>query len=114
MDQIDYNYLKTENIKKEKRKNGILQKKFDKRGFDTMWTFLQMGHQKTNIPQLKKAIQDLILMMKQKDAGQRNNKNTLDVEENFDMIIVTIVCESIAIYLSGKLDDLEKEQNKNE
>ena len=52
--------------------------------------------------------------MKQKDAGQRNNKNTLNVEENFDMLIVTIVCESIAIYLSGKLDDLEKEQNKND
>lgn len=102
------------NIKKKEEKMGYYKKEFDKRGFDTMWTFLQMGHQKPNISQLKKAIQDLILMMKQKDAGQRNNKNTLDVEENFDMIIVTIVCESIAIYLSGKLDDLEKEQNKNE
>ena len=33
---------------------GYYKKQFDKRGFDTMWTFLQMGNQKTNIPQLKK------------------------------------------------------------
>lgn len=100
------------NIKKKEEKMGYYKKEFDKRGFDTMWTFLQMGHQKTNIPQLKKAIQDLILMMKQKDAGQRNNKNTLDVEENFDMIIVTIVCESVILYLNGdleKLEEIEKE-----
>ena len=100
------------NIKKKEKKMGYYKKQFDKRGFDTMWTFLQMGHQKTNIPQLKKAIQDLILMMKQKDAGQRNNKNTLDVEENFDMIIVTIVCESVILYLNGdleKLEEIEKE-----
>lgn len=100
------------NVKKKEEKMGYYKKEFDKRGFDTMWTFLQMGHQKTNIPQLKKAIQDLILMMKQKDAGQRNNKNTLDVEENFDMIIVTIVCESVILYLNGdleKLEEIEKE-----
>ena len=102
------------NIKKKEKKMGYYKKQFDKRGFDTMWTFLQMGHQKTNIPQLKKAIQDLILMMKQKDAGQRNYKNSLDIEVNFDMAVITIVCESISIYLSGNLDILEKEQNKNE
>ena len=100
------------NVKKKEEKMGYYKKEFDKRGFDTMWTFLQMGHQKTNIPQLKKAIQDLILMIKQKDAGQRNYKNTLDIEENFDMIIVTIVCESVILYLNGdleKLEEIEKE-----
>ena len=42
------------NVKKKEEKMGYYKKEFDKRGFDTMWTFLQMGHQKTNIPQLKK------------------------------------------------------------
>ena len=105
---------RNKNIKKKEEKMGYYKKEFDKRGFDTMWTFLQMEHQKPNISQLKKAIQNLILMMKQKDAGQRNYKNTLDIEENFDMAVITIVCESISIYLSGYLDNLENEQNKNE
>ena len=48
-------------------------------------------------------------------ANKVGNINfTINIEENFDMTIITIVCESISIYLSGKLDDLEKEQNKNE
>ena len=102
------------NVKKKEEKMGYYKKQFDKRGFDTMWSFLQLGHQKPNISKLKKAIENLILMMKQKDIGQRNHKNTINIEENFDMTIITIVCESISIYLSGKLDDLKKEQNKNE
>ena len=91
---------------------GYYKKQFDKRGFNTMWTFLQMGHQKPDISQLKKAIQNLMLMMKQKDAGQRNYKNTLDIEENFDMAIITIVCESVNLFLNGdleKLEEIEKE-----
>ena len=91
---------------------GYYKKQFDKRGFNTMWTFLQMGYQKPNISQLKKAIQNLMLMMKQKDAGQRNYKNTLDIEENFDMAIITIVCESVNLFLNGdleKLEEIEKE-----
>lgn len=78
--------------------------KFDKRGFDTMFTFLQMGKQKANIPTYRKAIQDLITMMSQKSSG----KNTKDIswEENFDMTIITIVCESVALYLNGDLDKI--------
>lgn len=87
---------------------------FYKRGFDTMFNFLLMNKQKANIDTYKKAIQDLITMMTQKDNGQRKNSKGINVKENFDMTIITIVCESIAIYLSGKLDNLEKEQNKNE
>lgn len=84
------------------------KQEFDKRGFDTMWTFLQMGQQKSNIPALKHAIQDLITMMTQKNSGQRgNDKKSINWEENFDMTIITIICESTALYLSGDLDKIE-------
>ena len=77
---------------------------FDKRGFDTMFTFLQMGKQQANIPALKKSIQDLITMMRQKSGGR--SKEDISIEKNFDMTVITIVLESVALYLSGKLDDL--------
>lgn len=88
---------------------GYYKNEFDKRGFDTMWTFLQMGQQKSNIPQLKKTIQDLIQMMTQKTAGQKVNTKDISLEQNFDMTIITIVLESVALYLSGDLDKLERE-----
>lgn len=77
---------------------------FDSRGFDTMFAFLQMGKQQANIPALKKSIQDLIIMMIQKSGGR--SKGDIRTEENFDMTVITIVLESVALYLSGKLDDL--------
>ena len=83
------------------------KKEFDNRGFDTMFTFLQMGKQKANIPIYRKAIQDLITMMSQKNSGQiTKDKKSINLEENFDMTIITIVCESVALYLSGDLDKL--------
>ena len=84
------------------------KQEFDKRGFETMWTFLQMGNQEPNVPLLKKSIQDLITMMTQKNSGQKeNNKKSINWEENFDMTIITIVCESVGLYLSGDLDKIE-------
>ena len=41
-------------------------------------------------------------MMKQKSSG--TVKRDISWEENFDMTIITIVCESIALYLSGELE----------
>ena len=87
---------------------GYYNNEFNKRGFDTMWTFLQMGQQKSNISQLKKTIQDLIQMMTQKTAGQKVNTKDISLEQNFDMTIITIVLESVALYLSGDLDKLER------
>lgn len=79
---------------------------FDKRGFDTMWTFLQMGRgQKSNIPKLEESIQDLIKMMTQKTSGK--NKKDINWDENFDMTIITIICESVSLYLSGDLEKLK-------
>ena len=80
---------------------------FDKRDFDTMWTFLMMGRgQKSNIPKLEEAIQDLIKMMTQKSSG-KNNKD-INWDENFDMTIITIICENVSLYLSGDLDKLKE------
>lgn len=88
------------------------KQEFDKRGFDNMFAFLQMGQQKSNIPVLKNAIKDLITMMTQKNSGQKeNDKKSINWEENFDMTIITIVCESVGLYLSGDLDKIE---NKGE
>lgn len=88
------------------------KQEFDKRGFDNMFAFLQMGQQKSNIPVLKNAIKDLITMMTQKNSGQKGNiKKSTNWEENFDMTIITIVCESVGLYLSGDLDKIE---NKGE
>lgn len=91
-------------------RNKIYKDEFDKRGFDTMWTFLQMGHQETNIPKLQQAIKDLIKMMTQKNSGK--TKKDINIEENFDMTIITIVLESVALYLSGDLKKLEKKNKK--
>ena len=88
------------------------KQEFDKRGFDSMFVFLQMGQQKSNIPVLKNAIKDLLTMMTQKNSGQKeNDKKSINWEENFDMTIITIVCESVGLYLSGDLDKIE---NKGE
>ncbi len=82
---------------------------FDKRGFDTIFTFLEHGNQKANISEYKRAIKDLITMMRQKNSGQiKKNKESINWNENFDMTIITIVCESVALYLSGELNKLEK------
>ena len=87
------------------------KEEFDKRGFDTMWTFLQMGRdKKSNIPQLQQSIQNLIKMMTQKSSG-KNNKD-INWNENFDMTIITIVCESVSLYLSGDLDKLNNVEVK--
>lgn len=84
------------------------KQEFDKRGFDSMFVFLQMGQQKSNIPVLKNAIKDLLTMMTQKNSGQKeNDKKSINWEENFDMTIITIVCESVGLYLSGDLDKIE-------
>ena len=89
---------------------GYYKNEFDKRGFDTMWTFLQIGRgQKANVPKLKEAIQDLIKMMTQKTSG--SNSKDINWEDNFDMTIITIVCESVELYLSGDLDKLKEAKN---
>nr|DAQ06223.1 MAG TPA: hypothetical protein [Caudoviricetes sp.] len=75
--------------------------------FDTMWSFLQMGCQKSDIPGLKEHCKTLREMMMQKTAGQRKDKpNDVDFAD-LDMLCNFIVIEAMCLYLSGDLDRLE-------
>lgn len=75
--------------------------------FDTMWAFLQMGGQKSDIPVLKEHCETLYKMMMQKTAGQRKDKpNDVDFAD-LDMLFNFIIIEAMCLYLSGDLDRLE-------
>lgn len=77
---------------------------------DTMWTFLQDGGQQANIPALKEYVYDLIKMTTQRDAGQRGKNGNISWDF-LDMTIFSIVCEATALVLSGKLDELEEDED---
>ena len=74
--------------------------------FDTMWLFLEKGHQKANIPVFVEYVEMLIRMMKQKTAGQRKNMPKDISFDELDMIKNSICIEAMALVLSGELDNL--------
>lgn len=74
-----------------------------------MWLFLMDKGQKENIPELKAAVYRLIQMTTQKTAGQRRNSTHISWE-TLDMEIMRIVIEATALVLSGRLNELEKEE----
>lgn len=77
-------------------------------GFDTMWSFLLMGGQKSNIPALKEYCAALQQAMLQKTGGQEKYKKAVDVDfDDVPTLINCIVIEAMALYLSGDLDKLE-------
>lgn len=85
------------------------KKKVKRDALDTMWSFLQMGGQKSNIPALKEYCEQLQKMITQKTAGQRqDHKNDISFYE-LDTITNAIVIEAMALYLSGDLDKLVEE-----
>jgi len=73
---------------------------------DSMWDFLKDGKQEANITALKDAVYTLIQMTTQKDAGQRKDSKGVPFEI-LDMVKWQIICESVFLVLSGKLDGLE-------
>lgn len=73
---------------------------------DSMWNFLKDGKQEANITALKNAVYTLIQMTTQKDAGQRKDLKGVPFEI-LDMVKWQIICESVCLVLSGKLDGLE-------
>lgn len=77
---------------------------------DGMWDFLKDGKQKANVKALKNAVYTLIGMSTQKTAGQRSNKPKDMSFEMLELLKWQIVCESVALILSGKLDGMEDEQ----
>lgn len=73
-----------------------------------MWAHLKQGGQKANVKYLKECCSDLETMLMQKTAGQRENKPK-DIDWNrLDGILVSIICETMALHLSGKLDQIKE------
>lgn len=84
---------------------------------DNMWEFLMAYGQKANVARLRESVYDLIRMMTQKSSGQRKGgpKDYIDISENLDMTVNSIVIEAAALVLSGELDKLEeKADGRNE
>lgn len=77
---------------------------------DSMWDFLKDGKQEANIQALKDACYTMIGMSTQKTAGQRTNKPNHMTFEVLEVLKWQIVCEAVALVLSGKLDKLEEEK----
>lgn len=73
---------------------------------DPMWDFLKDRKQEANISGLKDGVYTLIQMTTQKDAGQREVGKSVPFDL-LDMVKWQIICEAVALVLSGKLDELE-------
>lgn len=87
-------------------KGDLNTKWLDEGQFELMWNFLRMGYQKCNKGALRENCEALRQAMIQKTAGQRNDDPGFYI--NFDdigTIINNIVIETMALYLSGGLND---------
>jgi len=73
----------------------------------SMWAALRAGGQTANIPLLKELVNQWIQMATQKTAGQRGGKDLS--WDNLERVKMGILCEAVALVLSGKLDELEAE-----
>lgn len=84
-----------------------MMKNWQEEQFDVMWSFLQKGGMKSNIPCLKEHCMMLRQMLMQKTAGQRKDKKNDLSFEQLDTIKNIIVIEAMALVLSGDLDKIE-------
>lgn len=82
--------------------------------FDTMWSFLQMGGMKSDIPSLKEHCMMLRQMLMQKTAGQRRDKKSDIPFDHLDTVKNVIIVEAMVLVLSGDLDKLEAEIESEE
>ena len=71
----------------------------------SMWAMLQRGGQKSNIPLLRELVGQWVQMTTQKTAGRRGGKDLS--WDNLDRVKMGILCEAVALVLSGDLDRLE-------
>ena len=85
-------------------------KALDEGQLDLMWSFLRMGYQNTpHIGTLKELCDNLRQAMIQKTGGCRKDDPAHYVKrEDLGTIINSIVIETMCLYLSSALDDLEK------
>lgn len=84
-----------------------------------MWAMLQDRGQHANISALKSLVHDWITLSTQKTAGQRvDNRKGIPWEpgskavswDNLERIKMGILCEAVALVLSGKLDEILDEE----
>lgn len=73
----------------------------------SMWTMLQRGGQKSNISVLKELVNEWVQMATQKTAGQRKDRPKDLSWDNLERVKMGILCEAVALVLSGDLDKLE-------
>ena len=71
-----------------------------------MWASLKSGGQDANIAVLKELVGEWIQMATQKTAGQRGGKDLS--WDNLERVKMGILCEAVALVLSGELDKLEE------
>ena len=77
----------------------------------SMWAAFQAGGQQANIPALKELVSQWIQMVTRKTAGQRKDKKGDLSWDNLERVKMGILCEAVALVLSGKLDELEDSSN---
>lgn len=84
--------------------------------FESMLTFAtwQGGFSSADKDAMKDALQTIRTAMVQPfgtnaDAKRRNAKCVTDVE--FDRAVVTVLCTAMCLWLSGKLDEIETEED---
>lgn len=78
----------------------------------TCRTGMEMGGLKANYPALKEACMEMRQMIMQKTAGQRKDRPKDIPWENWERVKVTIICEAMALVLSGEYEP--KEEGKSE
>ena len=78
-----------------------------------MWDFLKDGSYKdASVKQLKESVYDLIGMTTQKGGGDHPSQlDRMMPFEMLDLVKWSIICEAVALVLSGKLDELEEMEN---
>lgn len=79
---------------------------------DAMWHFLMVGSHSfdtDDIDEMTEAVDRLITMATQKNAGQAQYKNATQIDWNtLDMELMRIVCYATTLRLSGRLEELRK------
>ncbi len=78
-----------------------------------MWAMLR-GQVEPNPAALKELVHEWVTMVAQKTAGQRKDSKGIPWEkgskavstENLERVKMGILCEAVALVLSGKLDEL--------
>lgn len=87
----------------------LADEKVKKDSFDTMWAFMMMGAQKSNVSFLIECCERLKRCMTQKTAGQPEYAKAGDerFETELDQLLNFTIIEALALWRSGKLGELK-------